>query len=398
MAGLTAEIPSEGEGEATSLDLEPAVGHRCAMASPGISISIAMTSYNGARFIAEQLKSLLSQTIRPEEIIVCDDQSLDGTVDIARNLAKHADIPIVVSVNESRLGYRANFMRAASLCSGELIAFCDQDDVWRADKLEIVARAFSDRDVLLVFHNAELVDEGLRRLGHFVHNTESSPQVTGRLGRNPWNAPLGFTQTFRKELLQFSTLRLQTEDPFAPSEHLAHDQWIPLLAGAFGKTAYVAEILADYRQHGTNLYGRAIVRKSKVSNLMHRMMKYSDYERLSRVARKISHVFEADQFALSSDRASAAEDARHRYAALADYYADRAKVYVAKGSIERARAWNKLQRLGAYAPGHPISFLGKSFARDLLAGVLLGGPEKTGRSSAYYTDHDDSLAFGPLES
>src|ERR1700692_1867054 len=95
-----------------------------------ISVSVAMATYNGQKFIREQLDSLAAQQHLPSELIITDDASSDKTVAIAEQFAKTAPFTVHIHRHEKRLGYRANFMRAASRCTSELIAFCDQDDIW----------------------------------------------------------------------------------------------------------------------------------------------------------------------------------------------------------------------------------------------------------------------------
>src|ERR1700730_9787095 len=100
-----------------------------------MSVSIAMATYNGEQHIKRQLESLAVQTHPPRELVVTDDASDDHTVLVLTSFGKHAPFPVRVYRNSTRLGYRRNFMLAASLCNSELIAFCDQDDVWYPEKL-----------------------------------------------------------------------------------------------------------------------------------------------------------------------------------------------------------------------------------------------------------------------
>ena len=356
-----------------------------------------MATYNGARFIHKQIESLLNQTHPPREIIVSDDNSSDSTVEIIRQFAAQSNIPIIVSVNGMRLGYRSNFMHAASLCKSELIAFCDQDDVWRPTKLEVVAGCFRDDSVFMAFHNAEIVNGDGQSLGQFLLNPQEQSHVRGRLGASPWSFPLGFTQTFRRDLLQLSSLRLTTEDPYATSEHLAHDQWIPILAVAFGRTAYISDVLADYRQHQNNLYGKSAARKSRARMLGEKLLRNSDYGQFSRVVLKIANAFKAAQTELPPSLAAKASQAKSHYLILANYYAARARVYDEKSLIMRAQEWRKLRKAGVYTGELPIQFAKKSVARDLLAGVLLGSFGNTSLRSAFYTDDDNSLTFRGIE-
>src|SRR4030095_5004546 len=98
--------------------------------------SIAMCTYNGARYIAEQLESIAAQTYPPGEIIVCDDASTDNTLEIVKDFASRASMPVRVFVNEENSGSTRNFSKAIGLCGGDLIALSDQDDFWLANKLE----------------------------------------------------------------------------------------------------------------------------------------------------------------------------------------------------------------------------------------------------------------------
>ena len=362
------------------------------------SISIALATFNGARFLPAQIASLLAQSRMPSEIVVSDDRSTDDTVQVLQRIAATTTVPIVVSVNETRLGYRANFMRAASLTSGELISFCDQDDFWHANKLETVAKAFEDRGVLLAFHNAELADDSGRRLGRYVHQTSIPSRVFGRLGMNPWNSPLGFTQTFHRSLLRFSEWRRTTEDPFVPTEPLAHDQWLPLLAGAFGKMAYIEQSLVDYRQHQNNVFGISLAEKKKISRLAEKALRNMDYDRLARVSRKIALMFAAIADGSTPDVVAKASDARQRYEELAELYARRHQIYTGRQLLLRAREWRTLANQGVYGGRQSIAFVQKALARDFVGGVLLrGGLEKTAAGRLYRTDYDGSLQFQPFE-
>ncbi|MDQ3818842.1 MAG: glycosyltransferase family 2 protein, partial [Acidobacteriota bacterium] len=126
-----------------------------------------MCTYNGARFLREQLESIAGQTRRPDELVVCDDRSTDETVRVLEEFAATAPFPVRLKVNERNLGSTRNFEQAISLCTGDLIALSDQDDVWLAEKLERIEEEFERRaDIGLVFTDALVVDEELRPLGY----------------------------------------------------------------------------------------------------------------------------------------------------------------------------------------------------------------------------------------
>jgi glycosyltransferase involved in cell wall biosynthesis len=98
-----------------------------------------MTTYNGEVYLEEQLRSLAEQAHLPDELVICDDTSTDSTVDIINRFSEGAPFPVRLFINEERLGWRCNFLSAASLCRSEYIAFCDQDDIWLSDKLATAA-------------------------------------------------------------------------------------------------------------------------------------------------------------------------------------------------------------------------------------------------------------------
>ena len=223
------------------------------MPMPGISI--AMATYNGAAFLEEQLHSLEHQTTKPAELVVCDDQSSDATVDILRRFATQASFPVQVHVNPERLGWRGNFMKATGFCSHELIAFCDQDDAWYPHKLATMTPCFDDADVTMVYHNADLVDEQGIAYDTWLPVVDHVERI-GLLSRSTaWINPNGLTMMFRHSLTRFNDLWPDTDWPPAPEHPFAHDQWFFDLAINLGVVLLLPERLLAYRQHGGNSVG-----------------------------------------------------------------------------------------------------------------------------------------------
>ena len=107
-----------------------------------MTTSVAMCTYNGAQFIEEQLRSILDQTFHVEEVVVCDDRSVDETVAIIERVAKETSIPIHIHINETNLGCARNFEKAISLCNGDVIFLSDQDDIWMPNKVETIVNWF----------------------------------------------------------------------------------------------------------------------------------------------------------------------------------------------------------------------------------------------------------------
>jgi glycosyltransferase involved in cell wall biosynthesis len=212
------------------------------------SVSVAMATYNGGKYLRRQLDSLATQSQRPSELVITDDCSADDTIAVIEAFANSAPFPVKLSRNETRLGYRANFMRAASLCGSELIAFCDQDDFWYPGKIAAAVRPFTDPEVLLTYHNADVVTDDGNRISSLTERLV--PIASG-----PWFYPLGFTEVFRRSLLSLSGLWQSSRDPVDGSEVSAHDVWFFFLAGVLGKVVYLDEPLVAYIQHGQNTFG-----------------------------------------------------------------------------------------------------------------------------------------------
>ena len=131
-----------------------------------MKISVAMCTYNGEQYLREQLDSIAKQTRLPDELVVSDDGSIDKTLKLIEEFASSSPFPVRISVNDKNLGTTRNFEKAIWSCEGEVIALCDQDDIWHVKKLELVeALMASAASVGLVISDAELVDAASRRRG-----------------------------------------------------------------------------------------------------------------------------------------------------------------------------------------------------------------------------------------
>jgi len=212
------------------------------------TISIAMATYNGEKFVRKQLESLAEQIHLPSELVVTDDGSNDKTLDVIADFARTAPFPVFVHANSTRLNYRENFMRCASRCSGDLIAFCDQDDIWDRDKLSTLLEYFDMANVDLVFHDFRLIDANGNPIADMA--PDLCPESV-----DPWTNIRGLTIVFRRKLLKYSGLWELSIDHLNPAERMAHDQWYLFLAHSFNSLQHVSRPLLSYRQHGANLYG-----------------------------------------------------------------------------------------------------------------------------------------------
>lgn len=221
-----------------------------------MKISIALATFNGGRYLRRQLDSLTAQSRRPDELVACDDRSADNTLEILRDFAATAPFAVHVSSSDPQLGVRKNFERAISLCEGDIVALCDQDDVWNPDKLELMEQAFSSSEVGLVFGDAELVDANMepehRSLWQAVgfdarrQRLASQGRILEVLLRG--NVVSGATMAFRS---RFRDLVL----PIPSQSCLLHDGWTALIIAAVAKIAFIDRPLIKYRQHEAQVMG-----------------------------------------------------------------------------------------------------------------------------------------------
>ena len=203
-----------------------------------VKISVIMCTYNGAAYLGEQLDSLRTQTLPPHELVVQDDGSTDGTMDLLHDYQRqHPDLRIRLFANAERMGYNRNFLTAIQRAEGDLIACCDQDDVWHADKLEVLARELGDAP--LVFHNSTLMTNDRRELG--LLHTRPLPPIIPSLGAMLYPRAYGHQIMFRRELLP-------TLARFIP-DGISYDYLIYTVAAAAGPLRYVHQSLVQWRRH-----------------------------------------------------------------------------------------------------------------------------------------------------
>lgn len=200
-------------------------------------VSVALCTYNGEIFLEEQLESLILQTYPNLEIVVVDDCSTDKTMEILSSYGIRSN-NFRIYQNQENVGYTKNFEKAISLCRGELIALCDQDDVWEVDKINILVQNIQDK--ILVYHDSQFITHR----GHTI-NRKMSDVVNFYIGDQPeafifFNCISSHAVMFRKELIEFL---------FPFPEAGFHDAWIGYVACNLGPISLVNECLVKYRQH-----------------------------------------------------------------------------------------------------------------------------------------------------
>lgn len=224
----------------------------------GVSVSVAMATHNGAEFLDEQLASIAGQTRPPAEVVVTDDCSVDETPAIAERFGAASPFPVRVVRNATNLGFGPNFMKAARLSRGEVIAWSDQDDVWMLEKLAVCAMEFDrDPEVVLVAHSCQIGDRvRADRLGR------ERPNVRGARHREvhtPATLPLwpvapGVACLVARRVLEIGD-ELEAKRPGSFARFSGHDTWTICLAAALGKVVLLPDVLVRYRQHPRQVAG-----------------------------------------------------------------------------------------------------------------------------------------------
>jgi glycosyltransferase involved in cell wall biosynthesis len=215
----------------------------------GLRISVAMCTYNGVRFLREQLESIAAQTRLPDELVICDDRSTDESVEIIKPFLHHSPFAVRLEINDSNRGSTKNFEKAIGLCQGEIIALADQDDVWHPDKLESIEKAFhGEPNLAAIFSDAELINEDSELLDGTLWESFS---FTGRERRRFKNghalevllkhltvtgATLAFSEKYRNLVLPI------------PHNHI-HDSWISFLLASVAEIRPIERPTVRYRQH-----------------------------------------------------------------------------------------------------------------------------------------------------
>lgn len=239
-----------------------------------MKISVAICTYNGEKFIREQLQSIINQSRRPDEIIIYDDLSQDKTVSTIEKILYNCGIEYKIYVNTKNLGYEKNFYHAVKNTSGDIVFLSDQDDVWVNDKIEKVERVFVDNaDISLVVHDVEVCDYKLNCISKSVWQEE---------GFNPYSKKMVYKSFFEGTHVQgcASAFKRNVIDlygcPFPAG--VSHDMWIGLVCEMYGKVYFLDEKLLKYRQHPNNTLGVSGHTWKKIVNgqskIVKQLMKY----------------------------------------------------------------------------------------------------------------------------
>ena len=212
-----------------------------------IFVSIALATYNGERFLREQLDSLLSQTYVNFEIVITDDGSTDGTCEILNEYAM-ADKRISWKRNTRARGFINNFTEAILLCKGDILFLCDQDDIWLPEKISEHLHQYENTSVMWVYNEVSLIDDLGKHIGYMNDSLVDYYEASRRKLLNyVWGSCiLGCATSYRTSILK----DIFPADKYAPG----HDSWIQLAIWP-AKPGVIRKVLQKYRLHNNNASG-----------------------------------------------------------------------------------------------------------------------------------------------
>lgn len=206
-------------------------------------VSVAMATYNGEKYIAEQLESIINQSYKNIELVITDDASADGTVAVIKRFQQQYKF-ITLFINPVNSGVTNTFEHSFKNCTGDFIAIADQDDIWELQKIELLINAIGEEDA--VYSNSELVDKAGQPLGQLF---SSLMQLQSYYSGAPFlmgNCIPGHTIIMRSSF---------TKTILPLPKTIMFDRWISFCAAANNGIKYVDRPLVKYRQHDTNTIG-----------------------------------------------------------------------------------------------------------------------------------------------
>jgi glycosyltransferase involved in cell wall biosynthesis len=217
-------------------------------------VSVALATYNGERFLPQQLASIQRQTRLPDEVVVCDDRSNDRTIEILREFAASVPFPVRIFENGQNLGSAANFEHAIRRCQGDLIALSDQDDIWYPIRLERSEEELAAHPTTsLVFSDGDIVDDQNHLLGQSLWTN------FGFTGDNRRRLLKGdYTVLAKNRFVTGATMMFRSrvrENCLPVGAGWVHDEWIVALTAAVAEVRPIEIPLIRYRSHAAQQIG-----------------------------------------------------------------------------------------------------------------------------------------------
>ncbi|PIE36576.1 hypothetical protein CSA56_00040 [candidate division KSB3 bacterium] len=294
-----------------------------------MKISVVLCTFNGERFLEEQLTSIAQQTRVPDELVICDDRSTDSTVDIAHDICRRYELNGVIEVNKERLGVEENFSYAMGKATGDVLFFCDQDDVWVVDKVEKMIAPFQDDpQVTLVYSDGWITGPNLEQTKYTLFNKNPRKHLldgdTRPIGTllKQGNAP-----GIKASSMAFGSRVRELAGPLP--DGVAHDSWLAFFGYVAGKVVAVPEQLYSYRRH-EHTSGKSSTNKL-ISGLEHVKKVESQVAQLQEKTILAHRIFE--RLCEIEDTGLAGQNVPSRFAALLQDAEDAARTLGARAMI-----------------------------------------------------------------
>ncbi|AWL08134.1 glycosyltransferase family 2 protein [Aquirufa nivalisilvae] len=287
-------------------------------------ISVALCTYNGEKYLPYQLESIASQTQAIHELVVFDDGSSDKSIEILEAFKQKVPFQVHIHQNEKNVGSSKNFEMCVQACSGDLIFFSDQDDLWLPHKVETLVRYFENYpEIDAVFSNAIMIDRSGKPTGKTSFEQIEFIEPLQEL----WKAGNSFDILLKGYVVTGATLaiRSQVKKEVFPTPHiipeLIHDGWIALYLSMTNRIAFVKEPLIQYREHDSQQVG--LKSEKKAVSLLDRF-KRSRKAKLVQIEKKATDSSALYNYLKASGKAP--ENALEKVASRMLHYQMRAKL------------------------------------------------------------------------
>lgn len=218
-----------------------------------MKVDILMATYNGEKYLRPQIESILDQTFKDFNLIICDDCSKDNTWKILEEYAQK-DSRIKIIKNEKNLGYNKNFEKLLGFVTSDYFMLSDQDDFWLPNKVEESYKKITTENLNLVCSDLEVVDKNLNTIHPSMWEYWPDYNIKNKIKKSRdyrsclmTNCITGCTTIVNSKLID-KLLPL-------PGYPIVHDWWIGIVAGSYGEIGYIEKPLIKYRQHGNNQIG-----------------------------------------------------------------------------------------------------------------------------------------------